>query len=103
MFIRESLRSKKFYFVRFAKVYAREMQKFREFFGSRKILLLKYYVSLSFTYLFYLFFLLFIYLFLGFVFYFLFRIAFSFLFTYLFYLPYSRKLTHNDFNANEDQ
>ena len=39
--IRESLRHEKFYFGRFAKVYAREMRKFREFFGSRKFLLLK--------------------------------------------------------------
>ena len=39
--IRESLRRKKFYFGRFAKVYAREMQKFLEFFGSRKFLLAK--------------------------------------------------------------
>ena len=39
--IRESLRRKIFYFGRFAKVYAREMQKFREFFLSRKFLLAK--------------------------------------------------------------
>ena len=39
--IRESLRRKKFCFGRFAKVYACEMQRFREFFGSRKFLLLK--------------------------------------------------------------
>ena len=39
--IRESLRREKFYFGRFAKVYAREMQKFREFFRSRKFLLAK--------------------------------------------------------------
>ena len=40
MSIRESLRREKLYFGRFAKVYAREMQKFREFFRSRKFLLL---------------------------------------------------------------
>ena len=34
-------------FCPFAKVYAREMQKFREFFGSRKFLLLKYYLLIS--------------------------------------------------------
>ena len=45
--IRESLRREKFYFGRFAKVYAREMQKFREFFVSRKFLLLKYCISLN--------------------------------------------------------
>ena len=39
--IRQSLRREKFYFGRFAKVSAREMQKFREFFRSRKLLLLK--------------------------------------------------------------
>ena len=39
--IRESLGREKFYYGRFAKVYAREMQKFREFFGSRKFLLPK--------------------------------------------------------------
>ena len=39
--IRESLRREKFYFGRFAKVYAREMQNFREFFVSRKFLLAK--------------------------------------------------------------
>ena len=39
--IRESLRREKFYFGRFAKVYARQMQKFREFFRSRKFLLAK--------------------------------------------------------------
>ena len=39
--IRESLRCQKFYFGRFAKVYAREMQKFREFFVSQKFLLAK--------------------------------------------------------------
>ena len=39
--IRESLRREKFYFGRFAKVYAREIQKFREFFRSRKFLLAK--------------------------------------------------------------
>ena len=39
--IRESLRRENFYFGRFAKVYAREMQKFREFFHSRKFLLAK--------------------------------------------------------------
>ena len=39
--IRESLICEKFYFGRFAKVYAREMQKFREFFGCRKFLLAK--------------------------------------------------------------
>ena len=39
--IRESLRREKFYFGLFAKVYAREMQKFREFFVSRKFLLAK--------------------------------------------------------------
>ena len=39
--IRESLIREKFYFGQFAKVYAREMQKFREFFGSRKFLLAK--------------------------------------------------------------
>ena len=39
--IRESLRREKFYFGRFAKVYAREMQKFREFFVSRKFMLAK--------------------------------------------------------------
>ena len=44
--IRESLRREKFYFGRFAKVYAREMQKFREFSGSRKFLLLKYSIRL---------------------------------------------------------
>ena len=41
LFIRESLRREKFYFGRFAKVYVREMQKFREFFRSRKFLLVK--------------------------------------------------------------
>ena len=41
LYIRESLRPEKFYFGRFAKVYAREMQKFREFFRSRKFLLAK--------------------------------------------------------------
>ena len=35
------LRREKFYLGRFAKVYAREMQKFREFFRSRKFLLAK--------------------------------------------------------------
>ena len=44
--IRESLRREKFYFGRLAKVYAREMPKFREFFGSRKFLLLKYLIPL---------------------------------------------------------
>ena len=39
--IRESLRREKLYFGRFAKVYAREMQRFREFFVSRKFLLAK--------------------------------------------------------------
>ena len=39
--IRESLRREKFYFGRFAKVYDREMQKFRVFSGSRKFLLAK--------------------------------------------------------------
>ena len=39
--IRESLKHEKFYFGRFAKVYAREIQKFREFFRSRKFLLAK--------------------------------------------------------------
>ena len=39
--IHESLRREKFYFGRFAKVYAREMQKFCEFFVSRKFLLEK--------------------------------------------------------------
>ena len=42
MSIRESLKREKFYFGRFAKVYAREIQKFREFFRSQKFLLLKY-------------------------------------------------------------
>ena len=41
MSIRESLRRKKFYFGIFAKVYAREMQKLREFFVSQKFLLPK--------------------------------------------------------------
>ena len=40
--IRESLRREKFYFGRFAKVYAREMQKFREF------MLLKYFIRRNF-------------------------------------------------------
>ena len=39
--IRESLIRKKFYFGRFAKVYAGEMRKFREFFGLLKFLLAK--------------------------------------------------------------
>ena len=39
--IRESLIREKFYFGCFAKVSAREMQKFREYFRSRKFLLLK--------------------------------------------------------------
>ena len=39
--IRESLRRENFYFGWFAKVYAREMQKFLDFFRSRKFLLLK--------------------------------------------------------------
>ena len=39
--IRESLRREKLYIDRFAKVYAREMQKFRKFFRSRKFLLAK--------------------------------------------------------------
>ena len=39
--IRESLKHEKFGFVRFAKVYAHEMQKICEFFGSQKFLLSK--------------------------------------------------------------
>ena len=40
--VRESKRRKKLYLGPFARVNAREMQKFREFLSSRKFLLLKY-------------------------------------------------------------